>query len=300
MDGGNGHDNVSGGNNNDYIFGSFGDDTLSGDNGDDSIFGEVGDDLIDGGNGRDFIDGGNNNDVIGGFSAADILKGSYGNDILLGNNGNDDLKGQLGDDMLIGGGDNDVLAGGRGDDTLMGGGYYLGQDGDRSAEFMAALRAAKADPNLMAQYNDLTVKSDELFITSDYFANVDLSREGLDQFDGSDTLYAGDGEDVLHFASGDVAFGGGGEDEFNVHISQFASGKPVPLIADFELTEDKIVITYDPSAMSNTATTYAQVEGGLLVNVGGVPVLKLEGSYTEAQVSSRVSIIEQNTTLVTT
>jgi hypothetical protein len=37
-----------------------------------------------------------------------------------------------------------------------------------------------------------------------------------------------------------------------------------------------------------------------LVNVGGVPVLKLEGSYTEAQVASRVSIIEQNTTLVTT
>jgi hypothetical protein len=52
--------------------------------------------------------------------------------------------------------------------------------------------------------------------------------------------------------------------------------------------------------MSNTATTYAQVEGGLLVNVGGVLVLKFEGSYAEAQVASRVSIIEQNTTLVTT
>lgn len=300
LDGGSGHDIVLGGDNNDYIFGSFGDDTLNGDNGDDSIFGEIGEDLIDGGNGSDFINGGNNNDIIGGFSEADILKGANGNDILLGNNGNDDLKGQFGNDLLVGGGENDVLAGGGGNDTLMGGGYYLGQDGDQSAEFMAALQAAKADPTLMAQYNDLTVKSDALFITSDYFANVDFSREGLDQSDGSDTLYAGEGNDVLHFASGDVAFGGGGEDEFNVHISQFSSGKPVPLIADFELTEDKIVITYDPSAMSNTATTYAQVEGGLLVNVGGVPVLKLEGSYTEAQVASRVSIIEQNTTLVTT
>ena len=272
--------------------GGAGNDTLNGLGGKDTIVGGYGNDIIDGGDGSDFINGGNNNDIIGGFSEADILKGANGNDILLGNNGNDDLKGQFGNDLLVGGGENDVLAVGGGNDTLMGGGYYLGQDGDQSAEFMAALPAAKADPTLMAQYNDLTVKSDALFITSDYFANVDFSREGLDQPDGSDTLYAGEGNDVLHFASGDVAFGGGGEDEFNVHISQFSSGKPVSLIADFELTEDKIVITYDPSAMSNTATTYAQVEGGLLVNVGGVPVLKLEGSYTEAQVASRVSIIE--------
>jgi Ca2+-binding RTX toxin-like protein len=116
----------------------------------------------------------------------------------------------------------------------------------------------------------------------------------------TDILLGNNGNDDLKGQFGNDLLVGGGEDEFNVHISQFSSGKPVPLIADFELTEDKIVITYDPSAMSNTATTYAQVEGGLLVNVGGVPVLKLEGSYTEVQVASRVSIIEQNTTLVTT
>jgi len=127
-----------------------------------------------------------------------------------------------------------------------------------------------------------------------------LTRAGLDQPDGADTLYAGEGNDVLHIATDDVALGGGGEDEFNVHISQFVSGKPVPLIADFELTEDKIVITYDPAVMSNTTITYTFVENGLLVNVGGVSVLKLEGSYTEAQVSSRVSIVEENSTLVTT
>ena len=190
--------------------------------------------------------------------------------------------------------------GGAGNDTLMGGGYYLGLDGDQSAELMAALQAAKADPALLAQYNALTVKSDAVFINSDYFANVDLTRAGLDQTDGADTLYAGEGDDVLHIATDDVALGGGGEDEFNVHISQFVSGKPVPLIADFELTEDKIVITYDPAVMSNTTITYTPVENGLLVNVGGASVLKLEGSYTEAQVSSRVSIVEENSTLVTT
>ena len=56
------------------------------------------------------------------------------------------------------------------------------------------------------------------------------------------------------------------------------------MIADFELIEDKIVITYDPAVMSNTAITNTPVENGLLVNVGGASVLKLEGSYTEAQV----------------
>ena len=127
-----------------------------------------------------------------------------------------------------------------------------------------------------------------------------MTRAGLDQPDGADMLYAGEGNDVLHIATDDVALGGGGEDEINVHISQFVSGKPVPLIADFELTEDKIVITYDPAVMSNTTITYTSVENGLLVNVGGVSVLKLEGTYTEAQVSSRVSIVEENSTLVTT
>ena len=118
--------------------------------------------------------------------------------------------------------------GGAGNDTLMGGGYYLGLDGDQSAELMAALQAAKADTALLAQYNALTVKSDAVFINSHYFANVDLTRAGLDQTDGADTLYAGEGDDVLHIATDDVALGGGGEDEFNVHISQFVSGKPVP------------------------------------------------------------------------
>jgi len=295
-----GHDIVMGGENNDYILGGFGDATLNGDNGEDSIFGEIGEDLIDGGVGSDFIDGGKSDDIIGGFSEADILKGANGNDIMLGNNGNDDLKGQVGNDILVGGGGDDVLAGGGGNDTLMDAGYYLCLDGDQSAEFMAALQAAKADPALLAQYNALTVKSDAVFINSDYFANVDLTRAGLNQTGGANTLFAGEGNDVLHIATDDVALGGGGENEFNVHISQVASGKPVPLIADFELTEDKIVITYDPVAMSNMTITYTPVENGLLVNVGGASVLKLEESYSEAQVSPRVSTVAQNSTLVST
>ena len=278
-----GANNFVGGAGNDTLSGLGGKDTIVGGYGNDVIDGGFGSDHLGGGAGHDIVSGGGNNDnIIGGFSEADILKGANGNDIMLCNNGDDNLKGQFGND------------------TLMGGGYYLGLDGDQSAEFMAALQAAKTDPALLAQYNALTVKSDAVFINSDYFANVDLTRAGLDQTDGEDTLYAGDGDDVLHIAMDDVALGGGGEDEFNVYFSQFVSGKPVPLIADFELTEDKIVITYDPAVMSNTTITYTPVENGLLANVGGASVVKLEGNYSEAQVSSRVSIVEKNSTLVTT
>ena len=115
------------------------------------------------------------------------------------------------------------------------------------------------DPKLCAS----SALQQALITASEHFPiTFDLTRAGLDQTDGSVTLFAGESNDFLHIAMDDVALGGGGEDEFNVHISQFASGKPVPLIADFELTEDKIVITYDPAVMSNTTITYTPVENG--------------------------------------
>ena len=104
----------------------------------------------------------------------------------------------------------------------------------------------------------------------------------------------------MDIATGDVALGGGGADEIIVHISQFVSSQSVPLVADFELSEYKIVITHNSATMSNTAITHTAVKDGLLVNVDGASVLKLEGSYTEAQVSSRISIVEENSTLVIT
>jgi len=61
-----------------------------------------------------------------------------------------------------------------------------------------------------------------------------------------------------------------------------------------------LVATPIRGLMSNTAITYYAVENGLLVNVGGVAVLKLAGSYTEAKVSSCVIIVGENSTLVTT
>ena len=302
--GGSGHDIVNGGANNDYIFGGFGDDTLDGGSGSDSIFAEVGEDLVDAGDGNDFIDGGNNNDILGGGNGADIILGGNGDDILLGNNNNDDLKGRVGDDILVGGGGADELAGGQGNDTLMGAGYYLGQGGsetgDRSAEFMAALKAAKEDPALIEQYNNLTQKTDNLFIASNYFANVEQSTAGLDEVDGADTLYGGPGDDVLHIASDDVAYGGEGSDEFNVHTSQMLVSASAPVIEFFEPTEDRIVITYDPNAFSGTPpVTYTVSADQVVVNLNGSAVATLPGSYTEAQIASQVSLQQQNPTLVT-
>ena len=78
------------------------------------------------------------------------------------------------------------------------------------------------------------------------------------------------------------------------------NGLMLCLIAMPSTDRPKMVITHDPAAMSNTTITYTSVENELLVNVGGASVLKLEDSYSEAQVSPRVSIVAQNSTLVST
>ena len=61
-----------------------------------------------------------------------------------------------------------------------------------------------------------------------------------------------------------------------------------------------LVATQIRGLMRNTVINCTAVENGLLVNVGGVAVLKLVGSYTEAKVSSCVIIVGENSTLVTT
>ncbi|QSJ15967.1 calcium-binding protein [Nostoc sp. UHCC 0702] len=71
------------------ITGSDNDNFLFGTSGNDQIFGLAGDDIISGGTGNDLIDGGLGNDSLAGDDGSDTLKGSSGNDILNGGNGVD-------------------------------------------------------------------------------------------------------------------------------------------------------------------------------------------------------------------
>ena len=79
-----------------------------------SIDGGDGADNISGGNARDTLSGSAGNDVIDGGSQSDIINGGGGNDTLTGGAGDDELNGDGGNDMLFGGADDDELDGGSG------------------------------------------------------------------------------------------------------------------------------------------------------------------------------------------
>ena len=83
---------LTGGNGDDYLFGSAANETLSGGNGNDVERAGSGTDTLWGGNGDDWLDGGPGNDS---------LFGERGNDTLIGGTGNDRLTGGQGEDLFI-------------------------------------------------------------------------------------------------------------------------------------------------------------------------------------------------------
>lgn len=89
---------------------------LSGGEGDDTIRGSYGDDTIFGDEGNDLLVGGEDDDWS--VRSNDSMYGGEGNDTLIGGIGDDSLYGDEGDDFLIGGEDADFLSGGEGSDTL--------------------------------------------------------------------------------------------------------------------------------------------------------------------------------------
>ncbi|WP_305799134.1 SdrD B-like domain-containing protein [Roseococcus sp. SDR] len=146
IQGGVGHDNLTGTAGHDLIEGLQGNDTLTGLAGNDTLEGQLGDDLLVGGAGADALDGGAGNDtasfqdatgavtanlatgagtqgIANGDTYAGIenLLGGGFNDRLTGDGGANRLDGAAGNDTLSGGGGNDTLAGGAGQDSLTGG-----------------------------------------------------------------------------------------------------------------------------------------------------------------------------------
>ena len=91
IDGGNGHDNLSGGSGNDTVTGGAGDDVLGGGDGNDTL---------SAGEGSNRITGGNGNDTLVAGAGADLLSGGAGNDTLDGGRGADRLAGDAGTDTV--------------------------------------------------------------------------------------------------------------------------------------------------------------------------------------------------------
>lgn len=134
--GGDGVDNVTGddrdnyidtGAGNDRVDGGGGNDLIDGGADTDVIRGDEGDDIIQGQSGRDRLFGGDDDDLIFAFefdgttddSAADRIWGNSGDDIIVGGDGADTLRGQGGNDLVLGGGGQNTIYGGGGQDYIV-------------------------------------------------------------------------------------------------------------------------------------------------------------------------------------
>jgi len=92
LDGGAGHDRVSGQDRNATLFGRAGADVMTGGGGSDRLLGDGGDDVLGGGDGDDTLLGG---------AGDDVLSGGIGNDTLIGGPGVDRLNGGGGADLFV-------------------------------------------------------------------------------------------------------------------------------------------------------------------------------------------------------
>ena len=127
-----GIENVNGGGGHDIITGNNSANKLNGGSGNDTLYGGLGDDRLVGGTGRDTAVFSSSDNLINlntkkrqtTGDGRDILTGienvnaGGGNDIVTGSKGRNVLNGEAGDDVLYGGLGNDTLTGGSGDDIF--------------------------------------------------------------------------------------------------------------------------------------------------------------------------------------
>ncbi len=202
---------------NDVLEGGEGHDNLSGDGGDDFLDGGPGNDLLIGDTqrgvelptpmapGDDFLSGGEGNDELQGNAGHDVLLGGAGNDRLYGDDpgvdpsqeGDDWLEGGNGDDFLMGLGGDDFLDGGAGADTLFAG---IGND--------TLLGGGGDDVGFGGEGDDIIVAG----AGADQF-DGEAGNDVLFGEEGDDLLIGGDGQDELDGGAGhDVLMGGADDD----------------------------------------------------------------------------------------
>jgi Ca2+-binding RTX toxin-like protein len=239
---------ITGTDGNDVIDGLAGNDRLDGLHGDDDIFGRQGADRIFGRAGEDALTGGFGNDRIDGGMNDDLIFGNEGNDTLIGGGGNDELYGGLGNDTLEGGFGKDLLVGGEGNDELNGGAandFLYGGDG---ADYLTG--GLGADTLDGGDGNDTL---NGTFSSGGVLASGEPGYGPFDQ-DERDILIGGLGDDEIFVGANDVAIGGEGEDTF-IAGSDIPSSDVAPTIFDFNPSEDKLRLTYDPENTPSPVVT---------------------------------------------
>lgn len=139
-----------------------------------------------------------------GSSFADDIRGNGDRNILLGGFGSDILHGRGGADRLVGGRGDDLLLGGAGEDTLDGG------DGIDRASYWSSNSGILADLQVWNE-NEADAKGDRYFSVENLQGSDfedDLRGDG-----SSNSIWSGDGDDIIHGRSGrDRIFGQAGDD----------------------------------------------------------------------------------------
>ena len=253
LEGGTGIDNLSGLGNDDKIYGHAGSDLVDGRGGDDWIDAGEGNDAVWAGDGDDTVWGGLGNDSLVGQAGDDVLAGGAGNDSLAGCEGDDSLTGDTGKDTLLGGeghdwldgdDDDDWLSGGSGNDSLTGGGGGDDLDGGTGDDWLSGLED-ESDPQ-------------------DF-----------------DFLNGGAGNDHILLGAGDYATGGDGEDEFVVR--DWLDETTVSHIADYDPTDDQLVIVYDPAVHVDPVLTVGPNEGGQgqAIYLDGTRIVIVDGAWVD-------------------
>jgi Ca2+-binding RTX toxin-like protein len=211
-----GGDRLSGGQDNDRLWGDAGDDILGDlyfngfgyrEPGNDWLNGGDGNDRLGGGDGDDFLFGGDGSDWLGAFIDTSQGGGYYGSDA-----GNDVMYGGNGDDYISGGDGEDRLFGGAGNDTMGGFNsytpYYFGFDEGDDIYY----GGAGNDRIIDVGGNDV-LYGDE---GDDFLGNYLGTRSGGVAV-GDDRMYGGAGDDTIYGGSGDdQLWGNDGNDKIGI------------------------------------------------------------------------------------
>ncbi len=247
--GGLGIDNILGGSGTDTIFGGSGADIIGllngcresgSESGGDTIYGDgfdsyasyvllsgstttlalssTSNDLIYAGSGSDLIFGDHGNNLSGvGFGGNDTIYAGSGNDTVFGEGGDDKIRGEEGDDTLDGGAGNDDLAGGEGKDVVFGG---LGDDKISGGDGKDTLHGGSGNDTI-GSAGDARRNGDENGKDVIFGDGRESASTMSLAVPGNDTIYSGNGADIIYGDSGqggsaggtDLIYGGSGADQ---------------------------------------------------------------------------------------
>lgn len=215
-----GNDDITGGDGDDEIDGGGGEDTVSGEDGDDTLSGGDGDDTIIGGDGNDVVDDTDGNNTVDTSSEAGLhalpdlgYPGLFDPDPDP-NDDRDSVTTGDGDDNIRTGDDADTIVAGGGNDFINAGidaDEVYGGDGDDEIVLGEGSDYVEAGAGNDTVFGGLGPSfPDELNITDD---DTGFPSPDLVPNNGMDTIYSGEGNDLVHGEDDDdEIYGEGGND----------------------------------------------------------------------------------------